>query len=978
MRRLALISIVFSALPITPGSGWAAAGDLDPSFRSGGVAVTQSGLVEPFAILTQPDGKIVAGGAGVQPNLTVFGLARHHLDGSLDTSFGNGGVALTPIGSFGFATAVARQPDGKLVAAGQSYGPSQTYEFTLVRYEVDGTLDTSFGADGVVTTPVGSSDAEAFALVLQPDGKLVVAGGNRADFVLARYQTDGNLDPSFGIGGIAITPVGSGFDEAHALALQPDGKLLAAGTAEEGFALARYTSTGSLDATFGNGGIVLTPIENQAVAFAMLRLPSGKIVVAGGAKGGDRVPRLAVARYTSNGSLDSSFGSGGTVTTLIGLETYAARSVVAQPNGRIIVVGTSYPGGAKTGFAAARYLANGKLDPSFGNAGTVVAHHDTWANAAVLQSNGKLLVAGFVTSIEGGGALARFEADGVLDVSFGNADPGKVITPFGTTDLAFALTRQGDGKLVAAGYVGPRNGGITEFSTGFGLARYNEDGTLDPKFGDWGEVVTPIDGHDASATSVLVQPDGKIVAAGQSGGRSFALARYQKDGGLDPSFGTGGIVTTAIGEADSGAWALVRQEDGKLVAAGFAVEGGSLTVALVRYRQDGSLDTSFGGGGIVTTAIAGGANAQSLVVQPDGKLVVGGPAEVGGGTHVFALARYQPDGSLDASFGTSGIVTTAIADTAVNFALVLQPDLKLVAAGGAVTGEQENFALARYNADGSPDGTFGTGGVVTTPQWGGARALAVQPDGKLIAAGELVSPFVLGLIRYDSDGSVDTTFGNGGLVATDFGGDSAGASALLLQPGGQIVAAGYASVDSGRHFALARYQGDLASELIPGGGLASADCLAEWRVSNPFNAPLYDRMGRLSSRQICADNDPRCDFDGGLVGSCTFRLSLCANVTDPTLSRCSARPLASARVLLPTSGQASRSPVAAANRVALLQATDAILSTLAGECTTSIDIVVPLRVSAVGFRPSRTLFMTRVSPVSGAGDLDLLMLGCTP
>ncbi|TMA63675.1 MAG: hypothetical protein E6J68_11440 [Deltaproteobacteria bacterium] len=266
-------------------------------------------------------------------------------------------------------------------------------------------------------------------------------------------------------------------------------------------------------------------------------------------------------------------------------------------------------------------------------------------------------------------------------------------------------------------------------------------GDLDPAFGTGGQVVTPIfNGYDV-ASALVLQPDGKLVAAGHAYNASntvFALVRYNTDGSLDGSFGTGGKVTTAIGTG-SGATALVLQPDGKLVAAGYASSAGKTTFALVRYNASGSLDASFGTGGKVTTPIGSvDDEAFALVLEPDGKLVAAGYSDRGSNNAV-ALVRYNANGSLDTSFGTGGKVTTAIGsvDDEV-FALVLQPDGKLVAAGYTSGANSTAFALVRYNADGSLDTGFGTGGKGTTAIGSiddEAFALVLQPDGKLVAAG---------------------------------------------------------------------------------------------------------------------------------------------------------------------------------------------------------------------------------------------------
>ncbi len=407
------------------------------------------------------------------------------------------------------------------------------------------------------------------------------------------------------------------------------------------------------------------------------------------------------------------------------------------------------------------------------------------------------------------GPTSALAAPGALDSTFGTG--GKVTTDFGGLfDWANALVRQPDGKLVIAGYSSAGD------ADNFALARYNPNGSLDPAFGTGGKVITDFGGSVNEALAMVLQPDGKLVAAGytQAAGDDFALARYNSNGSLDPAFGTGGKVITDFDAMDEVVLALIQQPDGKLVAAGYTQAAGGFDFALVRYNSNGSLDSTFGTGGKVTTDFGGLDRANALVVQPDGKLVAAGSTQVGGASN-FALARYNINGSLDGAFGTGGKVTTDFGnpDDEV-FALVLQPDGKLVAAGSTQAAGVYDFALARYNINGSLDGAFGTGGKVTTDVFGRpddkASALVLQPDGKLVAAGYSLDDagYDFALARYNINGSLDTAFGAGGMMIADFGSPDDAAAALVLQPDGKLVAAGYTATVDGYDVALARFQGD--------------------------------------------------------------------------------------------------------------------------------------------------------------------------
>jgi uncharacterized delta-60 repeat protein len=435
-----------------------------------------------------------------------------------------------------------------------------------------------------------------------------------------------------------------------------------------------------------------------------------------------------------------------------------------------------------------------------------------------------------------------------VEASFDSLDPtfgtgGIATTPIAASagpDFGFAVALQADGKFAVAG----RSGGpltvesIPDFSTGgaFSAARYNANGSLDTSFDGDGKVTTEVvAGKMDQAHAVGVQADGKIVAAGfavpASGGDQFALVRYNLDGSLDTStdstpgdsFDGDGKVTTSFTFGARGR-ALAIRPDGKIVVAGES--GGEF--ALARYNTDGSPDTTFSEDGKLTIEIRAGGFpdvAYAVAVQGDGKIVAAGSAHAHAGSEDFALVRFNADGSLDDggasdatpgdSFDGDGVVTTPIS-TDPNFhidearALVVQPDGKLVAGGWSLM-PQTSFSLARYNPDGSLDTTFDGDGKVTT---GGARAdaLALRADGKLVAAGSSGQNFALA--RYNTNGSLDTSFDADGKTFTRVApGDQTDIGrAVAVQPDGKAVAAGYADMGPSTHFdidyALVRYLPD--------------------------------------------------------------------------------------------------------------------------------------------------------------------------
>jgi len=370
---------------------------------------------------------------------------------------------------------------------------------------------------------------------------------------------------------------------------------------------------------------------------------------------------------------------------------------------------------------------------------------------------------------------------------------GKVTTDFSNSiESGYCSVLQSDGKIIVAGF--SDDGSKSDFA----LARYMTDGSLDTSFGTDGKVTTDFFGRYDGVMGIALQPDGKIVVAGSAEDPSdvFALARYNIDGSLDTSFGVNGkIFTDIFGFARD----LAIQLDGKIVVIG--TNDSDFVVA--RYTTDGSLDTSFDTDGTATTDFFGESDCSySVVLQPDGKIVVAGYSS-NGTNNDFALARYNIDGSLDASFGIDGKVTTDFGAGDFGRSVVLQPDGKIIVVGNS----SSDFALARYNSDGSLDTNFGTDGKVITDFSGGDQVgfdTVLQIDGKIVVVGVSSSDFALA--RYNSDGSLDTTFGTDGKVTTDFSGGGDVSYSVVLQPDGKIILSGHTN-NSG-DFALARYTTD--------------------------------------------------------------------------------------------------------------------------------------------------------------------------
>jgi uncharacterized delta-60 repeat protein len=418
--------------------------------------------------------------------------------GDLDPTFSGDGKELTSIRVSAYGNAVAIQSDGRIVAVGGSYaGAGGTHDFALARYMPDGSLDTSFDGDGKLTTDLGGG--VAYSVALQPDGKIVAAGGGAAGFALARYLPNGSLDASFDGDGKLTTDLGV----SYGVVLQPDGKIVAAGRGAGGFALARYNADGSLDTSFDGDGKRTTDFGGGWACGVALQ-SDGKIVAVGSAPGFGGEGDFALARYNANGSIDTSFSGDGTQTTDLGGDE-GASDIGIQPDGKIVAVGSSYSFiGSSTTAVVARYSSAGSLDPGFGT-----------------------LFAGLqLTSVSG-------------------------------TDAAGGVALQPDGKIVAVGAT------IDDLL----LARYNANGSPDAAFSDDGTQTTDFGGGDG-AGGIALQPDGKIVAAGTtytygvdgSAVGSFALARYQ-GGSVAGSAPTNSSPPTMSGTATEGQTLTINPGD---------------------------------------------------------------------------------------------------------------------------------------------------------------------------------------------------------------------------------------------------------------------------------------------------------------------------------------------------------------------------------------------------------------------------------
>ncbi len=599
-----------------------------------------------------------------------------------------------------------------------------------------------------------------------------------------------------------------------------------------------HAAPGDPDLSFG-AGLVVTRLFQGATSQPLAVAMDGGLIVSAGYCSNTALTSkdvFCVARYLPDGQLDSSFGDAGKVATLMGdnaAHDSRITAIVVQSDRKIVAVGKCTSNAGVSSFCIARYSANGALDGGFGSGGRIVTSFGgavVAANAAAmaLQSDGGILAAGTCNATDASAAryrdfcLARYDGSGALDATFGSG--GKVIASVSPArrDGLGALMVQQDGRLLAAG----------ECDLQFCAVRFNANGAVDASFGTSGKLFISMGGASNAATSLAQQADGKLVMGGRclnDNKQQFCLARLAlASGALDPSFGSGGTVTAALGgpTVDSIGSNVLIQADQKILMSGACTYATPIeTLRLpafcaIRLLGDGQRDLTYGRGGVanifrrgvsVKLALLGGA-----VLQADGKLIQSGSCDVGD-SYQFCLTRSTTDGALDASLagGGSGSRSTAVLTGGEAWSLAVQPDGKYVQGGFCSSGSNNDFCLVRYLASGALDLGFGIGGLVRTPMGSdedGGTVVLIQRDQKIILAGQCVvsagnNDFCLA--RYLPNGALDPSFGAGGKVIAAIGTGNDGVNAGLIQFDGKIVLAGYCINAGGNYdFCVARFMPD--------------------------------------------------------------------------------------------------------------------------------------------------------------------------
>ncbi|MBK7842260.1 MAG: fibronectin type III domain-containing protein [Bdellovibrionales bacterium] len=676
--------------------------------------------------------------------------------GPMVTGFGTNGVKFfdTSYGSSGFVDSLALSND-QIVVCGNFYVGSRSRPL-LGKLNTDGSWDTSFGENGTgyrgLLLPLNQgSESVCEKIDLQTDGKIIQGGwdeGQGLGFV-ARYSSSGVLDGTFGDGGLKILQLGSTRTRIQAVRVLSSGKIAAAGIINDGAnddaVVLMLKANGEFDTTFNGTGFMSfdnSGLETRALAVA--EGPNDSILVAGETNSSNQI---FVARINSAGSLDSGFGSGGITVSDPSGGGDQLYDLKVLGDGRLLAAGTSSWCGLLV-----RYDQNGALDATYGTGGFASECSASEVFYRVFPvSGGKALAIGSDSLF-----VARFLSDGSLDIGFGNSGINELWSPNSNArGLSGVILSTGEIFVVGYGWVNRLDG-----ETLVGV--YNSDGTVLGSFGVSGlRSYMNFGKAQETLSSLKVMPITDKIVLGfsvedSSNGFNYGLLRTDLNGVLDATFASGGKgifdVSNGAGDNFDQLMNMFLHADGTLTAAGIGWQNGS-DMSVARWTPAGIFDITLNGTGQKNLNQAGGQNSFGMTVQSDGKTILTGYS----GSDV-RVARLNTDGSFDTSFNGTGYATTNFGSTTWEggYAVAVQTDGMVVTVGAK---DEDAGVIARYTTGGVLDTGFNTTGKITVDRGGREflTDLSIQVDGKILTFGIEGANFVLS--RYNTDGSVDTSFG---------------------------------------------------------------------------------------------------------------------------------------------------------------------------------------------------------------------------
>ncbi|WP_432672048.1 T9SS type A sorting domain-containing protein [Flavobacterium sp. SM2513] len=787
------------------------AGDLFTAFGTNGTVATNIGqadfIVKSQAV--QSDGKLLLFGNVEGSYFSNTYLLRLNTDGTLDTSFNTDGKII--INDIEFATKVLVQSDSKIVIGG-----SLNFDVVLMRYNTNGTLDTTFGTDGIVSNDSDTTSRSMQDFTIQTDGKFLVLSdfySGSQDYRVLRYNANGIPDTAFGNNGSITTDIGD-TEFAKTIAIHSDGKFIVGGTtvsdAPSTFSIfvARYNSSGTLDASFNSNGkkVVATSVFNDFLNVALQE--DGKILF-GYTSYVSSSPKLKLIRLNTNGNYDTTYGTSG-VATFTAPTNFGngSKKFKIQADGKVFVFvnsSTIVNNASNNNLLMMRINTNATLDTSFNGSGfqefSFFTNNDTGSDFSLVDN--QIIVSGNTeeTLVLNKIGVAKFNSSGSLDLSFGTDGKSLYYFPYEGYDESKCSTIQADGKIIVAGTSHVNQNSILS------VVRYHADGSIDTSFGTNGIFKLNTQIYDA-VNSVKVDGNGRILLATDL---NATVIRLNSNGTLDGSFGVSGFAT--ITTAFSSTADIKVLADNSILVAGRVVSTvnnvSSFNFMLAKLDANGILVPTFGSNGITTINATPNYDELLLVdTQADGKIVTVGTFVNANNDSQIVIFRTNANGVLDTTFNTSGIFVIGIPSSAdIPKGLQIQADGKILMANTYNDGS--NTLLFRVNTDGTLDTSFDTDGVIyfDTNLINTIEALKILDNQQIVAVGASGNASTnFTVLKLNSNGALDTTFGTNGVVNSDFNDDYAFASGIVLSNDNNIIVSGTTfSETSYGDFAVAKY-----------------------------------------------------------------------------------------------------------------------------------------------------------------------------
>lgn len=707
-------------------------------------------------IVVQTDGKIVAVGwqninnSAYAYNGSVIIVARLNSDGTLDTSFNGTGIQTININGFDNANTVALQNDGKIVVGGYTKNGS-IFEAIVVRLNIDGSLDTSFDTDGIVTLTTGNNDDRFNDIAIQTDGKIIACGQNSSfgsllDFMTVRFHTNGSLDTSFNNTGIVYTNFDISSDIATCLTIQSDNKILVggytnssiSGNYSKNLAVARYNINGSLDATFSGDGKLSVGFEYDDEIINSISISGSRIYLGGYYNDGSaNLNDFFIVALTSSGNFDNTYNGQG----------FALYNTGFDDKGVTLVQHATYTslfGNSNNKFSYYK-LSNSN---SFLYDNKLI---DDFSNLSLSKNTNELFT---LNNSKNDYNVVKFSSLGVFDSSFGNSGIINIPNEYlNGNDAVFKETF--DSKLLVSGYEK--------------IYRFNSNGTLDTTLSGSGILNLPLlAGESIFIDDIICLPNNSFYVITDKGDNNnyshTTVFKYNSNGTLDTSYGVNGISEIFSINTEIPHKALIKN-DGKIIILGASFTNTWYKLFSIRLNQDGTPDNSYGVNGKIIYNINDiSIYPNSMKLQDDGKLLAVFGYQQSQQPGEFCILRFNIDGSLDTSYNGTGIAHTLISQSSGANDFIILNDGKTLLAGSSTNNGQSYLTLVRYNTNGTLDTTFGTNGVFQDIPNGssnyGAWRIRIETDEKITVVANTYGVLnrSMTLVRYILDlnlGAVD-------------------------------------------------------------------------------------------------------------------------------------------------------------------------------------------------------------------------------